>query len=156
LRPEPKLQKTALPRRSRTPARSCSRRFRARGPLQKVTDQLRETAEANQGKATAWWRDVRTSGDDQIATIRRDIVSKKAEHDLKAAQRNADDAEEDAKFPIAYAYWAVEEAGYRLLDAAWLGRTQTACQGTTVDAGVRHRATTLVALSHWRMHSRPR
>lgn len=34
------------------------------------------------------------------------------------AQRNADDAEEDAKFAIAHAYWAVEEAEYRVLDAA--------------------------------------
>jgi hypothetical protein len=41
----------------------------------------------------------------------------KAELDLKAPQRYADDAEEDAEFAIAYAYWAVEEAKYRVLDA---------------------------------------
>jgi hypothetical protein len=103
--PEPKLQKTALPRRSRAPAKLQQDVQSARDSLQKGTDQLRETAEANQGRVAAWWSDVQTSWDDQIATIRRDIESKKAEHDLKAAQRNADDAEEDAKFPIAYAYW---------------------------------------------------
>lgn len=75
-------------------------------------------AEANQGKVAAWWSDVQTSWDDQIASVRRDIESKKAEHDLQAAQRNADDAEEDAKFAIACAYWAVEEVEYRVLDAA--------------------------------------
>ncbi|MET1155153.1 hypothetical protein [Arthrobacter sp.] len=89
----------------------------ARDSLQKGTDQLRETAQANQGKVAAWWGDAQKSWDDQIASIRRDIESKKAEHDLKAAQRYADDAEEDAKFAIAYAYWAVEEAEYRVLDA---------------------------------------
>lgn len=85
--------------------------------LQKGTDQLREAAEANQGKVAAWWNDVQTSWDDQIASVRRDIESSRAEHDLKAAQRYADDAEEDAKFAIAYACWAVEEAEYRVLDA---------------------------------------
>lgn len=85
--------------------------------LQKGTDKLREAAEANQGKVAAWWNDVQTSWDDQIASVRRDIESRKAELDLKAKQRYADDAEEDAEFAIAYAYWAVEEAEYRVLDA---------------------------------------
>lgn len=89
----------------------------ARDALQKGTDQLREAAEANQGKVAAWWSGVQNSWDDEIASIRRDVESKKAEHDLKAAQRRANDAEEDAKFAIAYAYWAVEEAEYRVLDA---------------------------------------
>lgn len=71
---------------------------------------LREAAEANQGKVAAWWSDVQKSWDDDIASIRRDIESKKAEHDLKAAQRNADYAEDDAKFAIAYEH--------RVLDAA--------------------------------------
>ncbi|WP_043442625.1 hypothetical protein [Arthrobacter sp. L77] len=90
----------------------------ARDSLQKGTDRLRETAEANKGKVAAWWSDVQKSWDEDIASLRRDVESKKAEHDVKAAQRNADVAEEDAQFAIAYAYWAVEEAEYRVLDAA--------------------------------------
>jgi hypothetical protein len=89
----------------------------AQDSMQKNTDQLRQTAEANQGKVAQWWSEVQKSWDDDIASIRRDIDSKKAEHDLHAAQRKADSAEEDAEFAITYAYWAVEEAEYRVLDA---------------------------------------
>ena len=89
----------------------------ARDSLDKQTDQLRQSAEANRGQLAKWWSDVQKSWDDQIASIRRDVDSKKAEHDLKVAQRKADSAEEDAEFAITYAYWAVEEAEYRALDA---------------------------------------
>jgi hypothetical protein len=89
----------------------------ARASLDKHTDQLRQTAEANRGKLAQWWNDVQKSWDEQIASIRRDVDSKKAEHDVKVAQRKADSAEEDAKFAIEYAYWAVEEAEYAVLDA---------------------------------------
>ena len=89
----------------------------ARDSLEKHTDQLRHTAEANRGQVAQWWSGVQKSWDDQIASIRRDVDSKKAEHDLKVAQRKADSAEQDAEFAIAYAYWAVEEAEYRVLDA---------------------------------------
>ena len=50
-------------------------------------------------------------------SIRRDIESKKAEHDVKTAQRAAESAEDDAEFAIQYAYWAVEDAEYAVLDA---------------------------------------
>lgn len=82
----------------------------ARDSIQKGTDQLRETAEPNKGKVAAWWSDVQKSWDSDIAAIRRDIQSKKAQLDLMDARRYADDAAEDAKFAVAYAYWAVEEA----------------------------------------------
>ena len=85
--------------------------------LDKQTDQLRQTAQANRGKVAEWWNDVQKSWDDQIASIRREIEAKKAKHDLHAAQRRADGAKEDAKFAIDLAYWAVEEAEWAALDA---------------------------------------
>jgi hypothetical protein len=85
--------------------------------LEKRTDQLRQTAQANNGKVAAWWSEVQKSWDEQIASIRRNIESKKADHDLKTAQRRAGSAEEDAEFAIQYAYWAVEDAEYAVLDA---------------------------------------
>ena len=45
--------------------------------------QLRQTAETNKGKVAAWWSDVQKSWDEHIASIRRDIESKKAEHDVE-------------------------------------------------------------------------
>jgi hypothetical protein len=89
----------------------------ARDSLDKHTDQLRETAESNRGKVAQWWNEVQKSWDDQIASIRRDIEAKKAQHDLHAAQRRAAGAEEDAEFAINLAYWAVEEAEWAALDA---------------------------------------
>ena len=44
----------------------------ARASLDKHTDQLRQTAEANRGKLAQWWNDVQKSWDEQIASIRRD------------------------------------------------------------------------------------
>jgi hypothetical protein len=90
----------------------------ARDSLQQRTDQLRQTADANRGRIAQWWTGVQNSWDEQIASIRRDIESKRAEHDRNVAQRRSASAEEDAEFAIAYAYWAVEEAEYAVLDAA--------------------------------------
>ena len=101
----------------------------ARDSLEKGTDQLREAAEANQGKVAAWWSDVQKSWDDDIASIRRDFESKKAELDHKAAQRKADSAEEDAEFAIAYAYWAVEEADTGCSTPRWPAWMPTVRQG---------------------------
>ena len=89
----------------------------ARDSLDKHTDELRQTAEANRGKVAQWWNEVQKSWDDQIASIRREIEAKKAEHDLHAAQRRAVGAEEDATFAIDLAYWAVEQAEWAALDA---------------------------------------
>ena len=88
-----------------------------RDSLDKQTDQLRQTAEANRGKVAQWWNEVQKSWDDQIASIRREIEAKKAKHDLHATQRRAAGADEDAKFAIDLAYWAVEEAEWAALDA---------------------------------------
>jgi len=89
----------------------------ARDSVDQRTDQLRQTAEANRGKVAQWWNEVQKSWDYQIASIRRDIEAKKAEHDLHTSQRRAASAEEDAEFAIQLAYWAVEEAEWAALDA---------------------------------------
>jgi hypothetical protein len=89
----------------------------AQEDLQAGRDDLRRAAEENRGKVAAWFNDVQKSWDDQVETVRRDIASKKAEHDLHAAQRRADAAEDDAAFAIRYAHWAIEDAEYAVLDA---------------------------------------
>jgi hypothetical protein len=89
----------------------------ARESLDKGTDQLRQTAQENMGKVAAWWKGVQHDWDVQVDSIRREIESKKAGHDLNAAQRKAESAEEDAEFAVSYAYWAVEQAEYAVLDA---------------------------------------
>ena len=52
------------------------------------------------------------------ALLRSTLVSaERAAHDLKSAQKAADRAEDDAVFAIDYAYAAVDEAEYAVLDA---------------------------------------
>ena len=94
----------------------------ARTSAQAQADKLRATAEAKKGKLSVWWYDVQRSWDEHIESIRTDIETRRAEHDLERAQMNADNAEYDAAFAVDYAYGAIEEAEYAVLDAA-LART---------------------------------
>jgi hypothetical protein len=49
--------------------------------------------------------------------VRQSIDDKKDQRDARRAEARADDAEADALFAIDYAYGAVEEAEYAVLDA---------------------------------------
>jgi len=80
-------------------------------------DQLRKNAETDKGILSEWWYDMQRSWTQHVATVRKNVDEKRAEHDLNTAQRNADSAEEDAAFAIDYAYGAIEEAEYAVLDA---------------------------------------
>src|SRR5262245_66315135 len=90
----------------------------ARDAAQSQADQLRKTADANKGKVSDWWGGVQKNWDDHVATIRQNIDEKRGEHDLKVAQREADNAEDDAAFAVDYALATIEEAEYAVLDSA--------------------------------------
>lgn len=66
-------------------------------------EDLRELAEKGKGRISARWADVQRAWDDRIAGVRADIQGKKEKHDLHKAQRQADEAEEDARFAIDFA-----------------------------------------------------
>ena len=90
----------------------------ARESASTQADKLRESADAHQDRISAWWRDVQRSWSKHVAAIKDDIAERHAEHDLDSATRRADNAEDDATFAINYAYAAIEEAEYAVLDAA--------------------------------------
>jgi hypothetical protein len=69
------------------------------------------------GRISRWWKGVQASWNEHVATIRQNIDERRSEHDLNAAQRAADNAEDDAAFAVDYAYAAIEEAEYAVLDA---------------------------------------
>lgn len=98
-------------------------RDNARAVGEQQAEDLRELAEKGKGRISARWADVQRAWDDRIAGVRADIQGKKEEHDLHKAQRQADEAEEDARFAIDFAYSAIVEAEYAVLDAA-LARTE--------------------------------
>jgi hypothetical protein len=90
----------------------------ARASAQAQADKLRATAEERRGSISAWWTDVQKSWDAHVAELRDRVETKKEEHDVHVAQRRAEHAEADAEFAIDFAYGAVVEAEYAVLDAA--------------------------------------
>ena len=89
----------------------------SRASAQEQADNLRKMADANKGKISGWWHEVQNAWTGHIAKVREGIDTKKAEHDVGRAEKRADLAEDDATFAVAYAYAAIEEAQYAVLDA---------------------------------------
>jgi hypothetical protein len=90
----------------------------ARASAQVRADELRTKAEERKGSISAWWADVQRSWDEHVAEIRSHVEVKKEQLDAHVAQRRAETAEADAEFSIDFAYSAVVEAEYAVLDAA--------------------------------------
>ena len=80
-------------------------------------DKLRASADAHQDRISAW---CTTSSGRGASTSQRSrtTLPPSSPHDLDSATRRADNAEEDALFAIDYAYAAIDEAEYAVLDAA--------------------------------------
>jgi hypothetical protein len=89
----------------------------ARASAQTQNDKLRAKAQESQGSISSWWTDVQKSWDAHVAEARDHVETKKASHDVHVAERRAENAEADATFAIDFAYGAVVEAEYAVLDA---------------------------------------
>jgi len=111
------LEDRAMAARSKAKADLEQEVASAREAAQVQGNALRQTAEAHKGNISAWWDSVERSWNDHLAAVREDFDDKRAAHDLKSAQRRADNAEDDAAFAVDYAYAAVDEAEYAVLDA---------------------------------------
>ena len=89
----------------------------ARASAQERAKKLRESAEANKNKLSVWWYDLQRTWNEHVAKIRDDIEGKRAEHDVDRAERRAEHRADDAAFAVDFAYSAIEEAEYAVLDA---------------------------------------
>jgi hypothetical protein len=89
----------------------------ARASAQAQADALHAKAEERKGKISTWWDKVQRAWHEHVAAVRTGAEERKAAHDAKAAQRAAERADEDAAYAIDYAYAAIEEAQYAVLDA---------------------------------------
>jgi hypothetical protein len=85
---------------------------------QAQADALAQAVDSDANRVSIWWGNLQRSWSDHMAVVRQDIDDRRVAHDLRTAKRNADQAESDAAFAIDYAYGAVEEAEYAVLDAA--------------------------------------
>ena len=84
---------------------------------QAQAQRLRESADAGKESVSNWWKDAQNNWNEHVATVQANMEHKKAEVDLTKAQHHADHAEVDAGFAIEYAYAAIDEAEYAVLDA---------------------------------------
>ena len=99
----------------------------ARASAQERAKKLRESADANKNKLSVWWYDLQRTWNEHVAKIRDDIDSKRAEHDEDRAERRAEHRADDAMFAVDFAYTAIEEAEYAVLDAELARKRRTSC-----------------------------
>src|SRR5262245_26477383 len=96
--------------------------------LQKSVDSARASAEAEAAKlrdragesgqkVSSWWDDQQRSWNEHLAKVRKHVDEKKSEHDFIHLENMAELAEADAGIAIDYAYSAIEEAEYSVLNA---------------------------------------
>jgi len=78
---------------------------------------LRAQAAAGGAAAQSSWATAQSSWDAHVAKVRSDIDKRKVEWTAATAEDQADWAESDADLAVGYAYNAVEEAEYAVLNA---------------------------------------
>jgi len=110
-------EKTTTAARNKAKADLEQDRENSRVVAQQQAEQLREAADAGQGKISERWNDVQRSWNEHISQLQGKVETKKAEMDRDRAQRHADNAEADAAYAIDFAYAAIGEAEYAVLDA---------------------------------------
>jgi hypothetical protein len=107
---------------------AAAARNQARGELERTVADVRASAEAGaknleaQSKVAGQevaegWADVQRSWNARMAKARKDVDRRKAEFNASNAESRADWADADAELAIDYAYSAIEEAEYAVLDA---------------------------------------
>lgn len=89
----------------------------ARDSADAQADALHAKTEKTKGDISDWWDNLGRDWKKQVTSMRRDVEEDRAKHDLKHAQRAAQRADDDAAFAIDYAYAALVEAEYAVLDA---------------------------------------
>jgi hypothetical protein len=110
-------EKHAAAARNKATAEIEQDRDSSRAVAQQQAEQLREAADSGRGKISDWWNDVQRDWNRHLAKLQESIEGKKAEVDLDMAQKDADNAEADAAFAIDFAYSAIGEAEYAVLQA---------------------------------------
>jgi hypothetical protein len=89
----------------------------AQESARKHSEALRAKAEEGKDSLSTGWNDAQRSFHEKVATAKLKMEIRKAERDLKRAQKEADNAERDAAFAIEFAFAAIDEAEYEVLDA---------------------------------------
>jgi hypothetical protein len=81
-------------------------------------DDLQRSRDQAESKVSSGWSDMQRRWQEHVAAIRQNAEDAKAHRDAKHAEKRAEDAENDALAALDFAYSALEEAEYQVLDAA--------------------------------------
>ena len=99
------------------------------------------SAAATQSRVQSWWDDTRSSVDGQFAALRARLDERRAEHDVRQADRRANDAEQDAVYAVEFAISMLDQAEYAVADDRAItidtARVWIASAGSTSTAATR-------------------
>jgi hypothetical protein len=90
----------------------------AQASAKQTADAMKASAAESKDETTQWWGQVQDNWKNFIAKIRDDADAKKADRDAKRAEARAERAEDNAADAVQFAYAALEEAEYQVLNAA--------------------------------------
>ncbi len=88
-----------------------------RDALTAAATAAKEHAASVKGDVDAKWDAAHSAVDQRFAAIRDNAEQRRAAHDLKSAERHADDAEQDASDAIDLALYVLDQAEYAIADA---------------------------------------
>jgi hypothetical protein len=90
----------------------------AKVAAKQASDDLKASAKESQDEITQWWGQVQDNWKSHIAKIRKNADQAKANMKADQAEMRAELAEDNAADAVDFAYAAIEEAEYQVLNAA--------------------------------------
>lgn len=84
---------------------------------QQHADEIRESSAEEHDEAADGWKAVKDNWHSHVQKVHESVADRQAAHDLHAAERDADPAEQYAVDVVAFALAALDEAEYAVLDA---------------------------------------
>ena len=90
----------------------------AKADAKQASDDLKASAKESQDEITQWWGQVQENWKAHIAKIRKQNEQDKAYMKADQAELRAEIDEDNAQAAVDFAYAAIEEAEYQVLNAA--------------------------------------
>ena len=90
----------------------------AKADAKQASDEMKASAKESQDEITQWWGQVQDNWKSHIAKIRTKAEQDKAYMKADQLEMGAEIAEDNAASAVDFAYAAIEEAEYQVLNAA--------------------------------------
>jgi len=84
----------------------------------KTSDDVKESAKEAKDETTQWWGQVQNNWKAHVDKVHKDVDKAKANLKADQLEKRAERAEANAAAAVDFAYAAIEEAEYQVLNAA--------------------------------------